>query len=243
MPPNHVAWVASATPSICSMSASYVDLFRATPKVLGRTLDPYQGLENLGGCLFALRECAVTAHGLVTSTSSPSARSDGPCTTTRSPPSIPAITRASSPSPGFSRNGTPLDTIAVDHEHHVGAVIASHCLSRYDYDSLASLFILFRLIFPKRDFDAHIGKNAGIELLEADANTHRGPIPIRRGDDGDDVTRDFPIRVRVQSRLDFLSRANSINVALVDVDFDFERFHIDDGTNSGTREPAPGAHG
>ena len=40
---------------------------------------------------------------------------------------------------------------------------------------------LSRLIVPKRDFDAHIGKSTGIERLEADANTHRGPIPIRRG--------------------------------------------------------------
>ena len=48
----------------------------------------------------------------------------------------------------------------------------------------------------------------------------------------------FPGRISVQGRHDILTRLHAVDVGFIDVNFDFQRRHIDDRTDSGAREPA-----
>ena len=48
----------------------------------------------------------------------------------------------------------------------------------------------------------------------------------------------MPIRVGVEDRVDILSGGDARDIAFVDVDFDLERVHVDDGADAGAREAA-----
>ena len=54
--------------------------------------------------------------------------------------------------------------------------------------------------------------------------------------------RDLPVGIGVEHRRHRLARAHAVDVALVDVHFDLERPHVDDGADAGAREAAAGRH-
>ena len=62
------------------------------------------------------------------------------------------------------------------------------------------------------------------------------------GHDRDHVRRDLPVRIRIEHRLDLLAGVHAVDVALVDVDFDLERRHVDDRADAGAGEAAAGRH-
>ena len=66
----------------------------------------------------------------------------------------------------------------------------------------------------------------------------RSAVGTRR----DHVRRNPPIGIGVEHRLDRLIRLDPVDVALADVDFDFERRHVDDGADAGAGEAAAGRH-
>ena len=59
----------------------------------------------------------------------------------------------------------------------------------------------------KRDLDAHVGKDARVELVEGDAHLHGRLLPVGGRDGGDHVRRDLPVGVGVERRLDRLARS------------------------------------
>ena len=56
------------------------------------------------------------------------------------------------------------------------------------------------------------------------------------------LRRNLPVGIGVEHRRDRLAGRHAVDVALVDVDFDLERAHVDDRADAGAREAAAGRH-
>src|SRR5581483_2237892 len=97
--------------------------------------------------------------------------------------------------------------------------------------------------FAEGDLHAHLGQDARVQLVEADADLDGGFLAIGGGDDGDDFARDFPIGIGVERGFDRLIGFDAVDVAFVDVNLDFERAHVHNGSDAGAGESAAGGHG
>ena len=62
------------------------------------------------------------------------------------------------------------------------------------------------LVGDERDLHAHVGQDARVVLVEADAHLHRRLLAVGGGDGGDDVRGDPPVGIGVEHRLDALVR-------------------------------------
>src|SRR5688572_24219648 len=86
---------------------------------------------------------------------------------------------------------------------------------------------LFRLRSVERDFRRHLGEDARVALLEADAHLDGGAVAVGGGNDGDHFAGNVPVRVGVENDGGGLPRPYVGDLAFVDVDLDFEAFHVD----------------
>ena len=90
--------------------------------------------------------------------------------------------------------------------------------------------------------DAHVRQDAIVQLVEGDADTNRGLLPVGGRHDADHVARDGPVGIRVEHRPDFLPVADAVDVGLVDVHLDLARVHVHDGRDARARESAARRH-
>src|SRR3954466_5484001 len=95
-------------------------------------------------------------------------------------------------------------------------------------------------VAQEHDLDRHVRQNARILLLEPDAHAHRGLFPVGGGDDRDHRSRDGPIWVSIEHGVDRAACHDATDEGLVDVDFDLDRIHVDNGADARAGEAAAG---
>ena len=138
------------------------------------------------------------------------------------------------------RDGAAFGAAVLDDEHHVPPVPALHRAFRKQHR--AARRGRPAAGFAERHLHRHLRQDARVQLVEADAHLDRGFLAVGSGDDGDDVAGNFPVGICIQRGFDRLAGLDPVDVAFVDVNFDFQRFHVHDGADAGAGEAAAGRY-
>ena len=124
------------------------------------------------------------------------------------------------------------------HEDRRGAAFLAH--RRAWHQHAAGGGRCSALVPQERELHAHVGKDAGIQLVERRAHLDGGLLAVGGRDHGTHLAGNLPVRVRVEHRGDRLPCLDACNIRLVHVDLDLERRHVDDGRDARAREATAG---
>jgi hypothetical protein len=133
-------------------------------------------------------------------------------------------------------DGAALDALTIDEKHESRAAVGLDRGLRHERHRLRHRRGGGVGLPQERHLDTHVGQEARVELLETDAHEDRRLLAIRGRHHRDHVGRDLPVGIGIEHRRHRLSRANAVDVALVDVDFDLERSHVDDRADACPRK-------
>src|SRR5712692_9694911 len=140
-------------------------------------------------------------------------------------------------------NGAALGLIVLDEKDDLLAIIVTHSALRNDNcgGGCCGGFFL-GLGATEGHLDAHVGKDARVQLEKGDAHFDGGFLAVGGRDDGAHAAGNLPVGIGIEDSGDRLTVLYARDVGFVGVDFDFVGVHVHDGGDAGSREATTGGN-
>src|SRR4051812_32651562 len=132
-----------------------------------------------------------------------------------------------------------LHLLIFDYEdHRLAALLLNSGYGNYHtrYGGLLPLWF----VAQEADLHAHIGQDARIQLVKADADLHRRFLAVGSRGYGAHVRRNLPVGIGIKHRCNRHAWPHARDIGFVDVNFDLVGIHINDGGNPSAREATTG---
>src|SRR5229473_5063266 len=141
-------------------------------------------------------------------------------------------------------NGAALGLIVLDEKDDLLAIVVTHSSLRNDNcgGGCCGGFFL-GLGAEEGHLDAHVGKDARVQLEKGDAHFDGGFLAVGGRDDGAHAAGNLPVGIGIEDGSDGLTVLHARDVGFVDVDFDFVGVHVHNGGDAGTRETTARGNG